>query len=692
MTEQHRAIPLTTRVSQAETVRRGSRLPQPVRPRKWIYAICLSLLAVVAAFMPARAQISPGPLATPHRSLDGSENCIKCHEVSTRSPSFHCIDCHREIGDELQRNQGLHATFPRTGPPGAACVKCHSDHNGRNFALLHWDPTPKGFDHSTTGYVLDGKHQNVACRACHNAQHISAPARALLATKDLNRTWLGLSPSCVACHEDKHQGRFGQNCAQCHSTVDWKAAKIDRQNFDHSKTHYPLTGAHLTTPCQKCHTAAADGQPRYAGIPFSACSSCHTDPHKGEFKQGCDSCHNTFTWKKSTFTSTFDHSTTHFPLRGKHVAVPCLSCHKSVDFKTPMAFANCADCHNPDPHGGQFRKRADGGRCESCHKVDGWIPSTFTMQDHARTGFPLVSPHAKVKCAGCHTPAGKQTRYKIEFAHCVDCHKDEHEGQFAADPWRNRCEQCHTGVTFKASNYTLASHQKSSFPLTGGHQAVACIDCHKPPAGSRVSPYHFSPLSCTSCHEDIHKGQFAARMAVVDATGKPLGCPACHSTMEWNDLAKFDHAQTGFPLLGSHRAVPCADCHKPPNMELTMLHVNFTKAPKACSECHENPHADQFGARTNDCAACHNNNKWRPSLFDHEKTKFPLKGGHQDVACSACHTLKKPVDGKLVLFYKPTPTGCDACHGTNIPKAVDRSASGKFNTMEENFTQSFRAQ
>jgi hypothetical protein len=227
----------------------------------------------------ANAQISPGPLARAHQNLDGAANCIKCHEVSTKSPTFRCTECHREIADELQRNYGLHATFPRSGPAGAACVKCHSDHNGENFTLLNWDPTPKGFDHSKTGYVLDGKHIGVGCRACHSMQHIAVAARALLATKDLNHTWLGLSPTCTTCHEDKHKGRFGPNCLQCHTTSDWKGAKMDAEHFDHSKTRYPLTGAHQKTPCQKCHTPGADGQPRYAGIQFSTCSACHTDPH-----------------------------------------------------------------------------------------------------------------------------------------------------------------------------------------------------------------------------------------------------------------------------------------------------------------------------------------------------------------------------------------------------------------------------
>lgn len=637
-------------------------------------ALVLSFGLFLAAA--ANAQISPGPLARAHQGLAGDANCVKCHEVSTRSPSFRCVECHKEIANELQQNKGLHASFPRSATPGAACVKCHSDHNGADFQMLHWDPTSKGFDHSKTGYLLEGKHASVGCRSCHSAQHISPQARALLSRKDLNRTWLGLSPGCIACHEDKHQGRFGTDCAQCHSTVDWKAASIDRKNFDHSKTRFPLTGGHKQVQCQSCHTAGDDGHPRYTGLKFSNCSDCHRDPHKGAFKQGCESCHTTSTWKKSTFSATFDHSKTSFPLLGKHTDVPCLTCHTAGDFKTPIPHTACADCHKPDPHSGQFLARADKGRCESCHTVQGWSPSSFSVADHAKTGFPLIFPHAAVKCASCHTPAGKATRFKIKFARCVDCHADEHQGQFAGSPWDNRCEKCHDGATFKVSNYTLAKHQKSIFPLTGGHQAIACTECHKPAFGTKVMLFHFNQLTCATCHEDVHKGQFAKRMAALDESGKPLGCVACHSTKEWKDLSKFDHSRTDFPLVGSHRAVACSDCHKPPNMELNMMHVQFVNAPKTCFECHENPHSTQFGSRANDCSGCHNSNKWRPSLFDHDKTKFPLKGGHEEVACSACHTLKKQVDGNPVLFYSPTPTACEACHGTDIPKNVIRKTSG----------------
>ena len=628
--------------------------------------LAILLLLLVPGIL--HAQISPGPLARAHQSLNGDTNCVRCHAISTHSPQFRCVDCHREIAAELQQNKGLHATFPRSSEQGAACVKCHSDHNGADFQMIRWNPTPQGFDHSKTGFTLDGHHAQVACRTCHTAAHIPASARTLLASKDLNRTWMGLSTSCVDCHEDKHQGRFGANCSRCHSTTDWKAASFDAKSFDHSTTRFPLTGEHRYVRCQDCHTNGPDGQPRYEGIKFQYCADCHRDPHKGEFTQTCDTCHTTSTWKKSDFASKFDHSKTGFPLLGKHLEVACLDCHRSGDFKAPMPHAQCSDCHQPDPHNGQFTHRPDGGKCESCHTVQGWSPSTFTVAQHAKTRFPIVFPHQNVPCSGCHAPAGKNTRFQLNFARCTDCHEDVHRGQFAAAPWLNRCERCHQGATFKTSNYTIDQHQTTRFPLSGGHLAVPCNECHKPLESTKVIPFHFAGLACTSCHEDIHHGQFARRMAAQDHAGKPLGCLACHSTTSWSELSKFDHDATSFSLTGSHRATECSACHRPPNLERTMLHVEFTKTPVHCGDCHENPHSDQFGAKASQCESCHNTNKWRPSLFDHEQTGFPLKGGHENVPCASCHTNHRLAQGTMVLFYKPTPKNCEACHGSSIPQ------------------------
>src|SRR5512135_1255666 len=135
-------------------------------PWKLCAVLVFGIVSVCFAHF-ASAQISPGPLARAHQSLSGGENCIKCHEVNTKAPTFRCLDCHKEIAAEFQSNKGLHATFPRSGPAGSACVKCHSDHNGADFQMIHWNPTSEGFDHTKTGFTLDGKHVGVNCRECH---------------------------------------------------------------------------------------------------------------------------------------------------------------------------------------------------------------------------------------------------------------------------------------------------------------------------------------------------------------------------------------------------------------------------------------------------------------------------------------------------------------------------------------------
>jgi hypothetical protein len=638
----------------------GPRLPLPL---VWLFGILTVLLLLPLA---ARAQISPGPLSKAHQELNGSSSCIKCHAVSPSSPNFRCVECHQDINVRLQQKRGYHQFLIGAAPGSTSCAKCHSEHNGENFALVKWNP--QQFDHAKAGLALTGKHAGLACQKCHNAKNVVVTERPILTAKDLNHSYLGLSQSCASCHEDKHKGRLGPNCQQCHDSNDWKTAT---KAFDHAKTRYPLTGAHAQVKCQSCHVAQADGAVKYVGLRFDTCDSCHKDVHHGEFKQNCQSCHTTGGWKQTAFVREFDHSKTKFALAGKHLNVACDTCHKGGDFKSAIAHELCADCHQPDPHSGQFAKRADGGKCESCHTVDGWKPSKFLATDHATTGFPLRAKHFEVDCAKCHIPAGKATLFKVKFALCTDCHKDAHQAQFARAPYFNRCEQCHTEKSFHAPTFTLERHQKSAFVLTGGHMAVACTDCHKPGPEPQPVTYHFTNLSCGTCHSDPHRGQFRARMERTSTNGSPLGCEACHTTKRWNDLHLFDHASTKFALAGAHRAVECVACHRPPAMERGLRNVDFLAAPLACEQCHNDPHGSQFAHtdRVTRCAECHDAGRWRPSQFDHEKTIFSLKGAHQNTPCKGCHTQFRQVDSKDVLFYKPTPTQCAACHSSMGTKA-----------------------
>jgi hypothetical protein len=214
---------------------------------------------------------------------------------------------------------------------------------------------------------------------------------------------------------------------------------------------------------------------------------------------------------------------------------------------------------------------------------------------------------------------------------------------------------------------------------------------YKPPAkqlpslrGTSHNLGAVSPGICYKCHGDMQEfQQIAGPHQICGPNG--FNCTTCHDPHGHikeetrRDLCLSCHK--GAPTMAWHSSiherngVACADCHKPPNLELTLVHVRFSDAPDACVGCHENPHSTQFGERANDCVSCHNSNKWRPSLFDHEKTAFSLQGGHENVACSACHTLQKSVSGSLVLFYKPTPRACVDCHGNKVPEASTQKGS-----------------
>ncbi len=614
----------------------------------------------------ARCQISPGPLSKAHQFLSGTTQCTTCHQFGTSTPTFKCLDCHKEISQRLGAHSGYHARIGIKNPNGRDCVRCHLEHNGVDFDLVHWEPSLKQFDHKLTGYPLVDKHAAVACEKCHTPAHMVPAERALIQKKDLANSFLGLSKDCVTCHTDPHKGQLGGDCQRCHNFVDWKQAR----KFDHSKTKYPLTGLHAQVACDKCHFPSGPNRTvKFTGIKFATCTSCHTDPHKGAFPAACESCHTTNGWKKVHMSIQFDHSKTKYPLLGMHLKVSCGDCHAGGDFKRPQAFAKCSDCHSPDPHKGQFQARASKGECSECHTVNGWKPSLFGVKEHATSHYPLEGKHATVACEKCHTPAGKDTIYRVKFAACTDCHQDAHDNQFAAAPYRNRCEDCHTVKDFHRSTFTIENHSNTRFALTGAHVAVSCADCHKAGLAGRtdkILPFHFKDRTCAACHADPHKGQFQDRMAQKRPDGTSLGCEACHNTRSWIDVRNFDHSKTNFPLLGAHRTVACAGCHKPVQ---GASDIQFKKTPRNCEACHSDSHGGQFAAKDGitKCGDCHVVQRWTPSTFDHDKrTEFPLQGGHANVTCSMCHQLQREVQGKSVLFYKPTPTKCVDCHGANV--------------------------
>jgi len=604
------------------------------------------------------AQISPGVLSKAHHDLDGPLQCNQCHVFGTGKPQVRCLDCHKEIASRLAEKHGYHFAETKAGTGSADCVRCHDEHNGLNFRLVRWPVAKEKFDHSKAGWQLEGKHAQLKCAECHTAKYIDPQDRAVLKRKDLNTTFAGLDRGCTSCHRDVHAGQLSSRCTDCHSQDTWKNAP----GFSHEKTRYALTGLHARVDCALCHrpaTTAADSLVQFkTTISFGFCASCHKDIHGSAFGGDCARCHTTSGWKQLLSNNGFDHNRTDYPLLGKHAAAACRDCHKTENFKTPVAFARCLDCHK-DQHGGQFARRADGGDCKACHTEGSWKPAVFSVDDHAKTAYPLLAKHAKAECAKCHIPKGKETAYRVPFAVCTECHQDAHKGQFAAGH-NNRCEDCHDAAGWTPANYTMAAHNQTRFALQGAHVAVPCTGCHAPsvPPSTDNTPYHPASARCADCHKDPH-----------GETSPATNCETCHLVVSWKERGRFDHSKTALPLLGRHGAVDCLACHKPV-AEKSVSRVSFHGAPKDCAGCHTDVHGGQFRTSANEtsadekgCDRCHTVLSWKPTEFDHSlHSTFKLDGAHDRVPCQLCHNERRMVGVRSAVVYKGTPRECKQCH------------------------------
>jgi hypothetical protein len=270
------------------------------------------------------------------------------------------------------------------------------------------------------------------------------------------------------------------------------------------------------------------------------------------------------------------HSATRYPLTGKHSVVSCAGCHPPNGEATNYypRFGSCADCHK-DAHMGQFAERYEG-RCESCHKVEGFTPSTFTLARHQESRFALAGAHSAVACVDCHSSTGDLLphRYRFLDTQCVSCHMDPHN---LGTEQRN-CETCHSERTW--ATLRTFDHTATRFPLAGNHQTVNCVACHKSGSAEHGNPITFrgSPRACSACHEDVHESQFARLPGGGD-------CATCHSPLKWTP-SNFDHATSKFPLDGAHRGVECAACHNKPALVRGRLVMVFSNTPRDCAQCH----------------------------------------------------------------------------------------------------------
>jgi hypothetical protein len=345
-----------------------------------------------------------------------------------------------------------------------------------------------------------------------------------------------------------------------------------------------------------------------------------------------------------------------------------------------------------DPHKGQFAAGTDGSDCSACHSSTSFKPPLFGREAHMKSSFPLVGKHSTLPCVKCHVAEGREAQFKIGNRLCQECHAEPHGGEFASEPYSNKCDLCHTEAGFEVTTFSRERHVQTRFPLTGSHTEVACNKCHKPltPAVSKVakeiekvsfsvSPleaadkrtapsaqrqYHFASRACDTCHTDPHGISPQAN----------LSCETCHTPQEWKALLPFDHSRTRSRLEGPHKAVaqafPCIMCH---NASVQVDRVAAGTAPvfsgttMQCSKCHVgmNPHGGQFSSPANrqkDCSSCHIPKAWNAGGFDHDSSGFILSSAHSKATCVKCHKEQKDESGGIVRVYRNTPADCLKCH------------------------------
>ncbi len=534
-------------------------------------AAVLSLLAVATA---ARGQISPGPLTRAHGRLEGSSHCLDCHDPTEGVAARKCLACHEPLAKRIAAAKGLHARSDYRD-----CRQCHVEHQGAEFELVYWGkPGRAAFDHALTGHALAGKHARLTCDQCHKS-----------------RSFLGAVTECASCHKDEHRGQFaGRACASCHGEQAWKPAP----GFDHAKTSWPLTGRHGAVACEKCHSTRRPDPISPAGsfrvfrvATGRDCASCHEDVHKARLGTSCVSCHNTSAWKQAKTTG-FDHGRTAYPLGGRHAAVACEKCHVPGR-PLRVKHERCSDCHG-DAHGGELVRRADAGRCESCHDVEGFRPARYAAEDHAKTAYPLRGAHLAVACDECHRPTrgaaagvrraslsspGATVPLKLAATRCFDCHADPHRGETAVVAGANACETCHRVESWREVGF---DHAKTRYPLSGRHAKVACARCHT--AGERARParlaFKGAATECGACHDDPHAGQFASG-------GARTACERCHAT-DSLQAARFSHDRDSrYKLDGAHARLACVACHKPEPRDGKRV-VRYKPLPLTCVGCHGN--------------------------------------------------------------------------------------------------------
>ncbi len=338
--------------------------------------------------------LSPGPLSQAHAYLETTQGCFSCHSLNQGVIDENCLSCHREIAVSLEEKEGFHGLYQK--PP--SCQTCHGEHQGREARIYDIQQV----DHDQVDFPLEGAHQRVECKKCHQQKFRSEKSKSLLIDKKQRElfSYQGLDKACDSCHKNPHAKQFDDRfCVDCHRDSAW-----DKTKFDHDKdSDFPIAGKHKNLLCQACHHKS-EKNPRV--VPFKdipgRCDRCHQDPHAKRLPN-CKNCHQALGWnhlKEEKSVRRFNHDKAVFPLKNLHKKIACKECHPNKQYKLPGK-----------------------NQCDTCHQVARKVMlGDFLNAKGERAGPDPM--YRTMSCEGCHNPKDNRLTYKMVRKRCVKCHSE----------------------------------------------------------------------------------------------------------------------------------------------------------------------------------------------------------------------------------------------------------------------------
>jgi len=207
--------------------------------------------------------------------------CTDCHvgnNYTFTAANTDCYGCHQAAWQSTTTLGGAVPNHITAGFPTSQCSTCHD--------TVLWS-TGK-FDHSTTGFALQGAHVTTPCASCHVNNNFALTAAntdcygchqaAWLSTQTLG----GAVPNHVAA-------LYPTTCLTCHTT--WVTTGWLGATFNHTWFRIPHNGS----VCADCHLISTD----YSKF---SCINCHTrTAHQpgmshpsvgGKYVYGATTCYN----------------------------------------------------------------------------------------------------------------------------------------------------------------------------------------------------------------------------------------------------------------------------------------------------------------------------------------------------------------------------------------------------------------